>query len=102
MSLQNVQDQVDKWIKTYTSGYWKPLEMIARLTEETGELAREINHVHGPKKKKDTEDIKEIAEEIADIIFTVSCLANSLSINLDDAFKKVMDKYNERDSKRWK
>jgi NTP pyrophosphatase (non-canonical NTP hydrolase) len=65
-------------------------------------LAREVNHRFGPKKKKSTEDKREIGEEIADVIFTVYCLANSLGIDLDKSFKKIMKKYNSRDNKRWK
>jgi len=82
-------------------GYWKPLEILARLTEETGELAREINHRFGPKKKKATEDKKELEEEIADVIFTLACLANSLHLDIDRGFKAVMDKCYGRDKDRF-
>ena len=82
-------------------GYWKPLEILARLTEETGELAREINHSFGPKKKKATEDKKELEEEIADVIFTLACLANSLHLDIDRGFKAVMDKCYGRDKDRF-
>tara|TARA_Y100000310_G_C20471602_1_gene710346 strand:- start:161 stop:475 length:315 start_codon:yes stop_codon:yes gene_type:complete len=101
MSLKGTQKQVDDWVKQYKVGYFKPLEIMARLTEETGELAREINHRFGPKKKKSTEDIKEIGDEAADIIFTLACLANSLKIDLDKSFKKVMDKCYGRDNDRY-
>lgn len=99
--MKDYQKQVDDWVKQYKIGYWKPLEILARLTEETGELAREINHRFGPKKKKDTEDKKEMEEEIADIIFTLSCLANSLDLDVDRGFSAVMDKYYKRDKDRW-
>ena len=82
-------------------GYWEPLELLARIVEETGELAREINHLYGPKKKKPEEDTKELADEIGDIIFNLCCLANSKNIDLDKAFQKVMDKYNNRDNSRY-
>jgi len=72
MSLKDIQKQVDDWIQLDTIGYWQPHEILARLTEETGELAREINHIYGPKKKKSTEETKEMADEMADIIFTLS------------------------------
>ncbi len=101
MSLKDVQKQVDNWVKQYTMGYWEPLEMLARLVEETGELAREFNHRFGPKRKKDREDKKELADEMADIIFTVACMANSMDIDLNEAFEKTMDKYNSRDGDRW-
>lgn len=101
MSLKDIQKEVDGWVNQYKIGYWKPLEILARLTEETGELAREINHIYGPKKKKEGENTKEMADEIADIIFTLSCLANSLNIDLDEAFKRIINKCYGRDKDRW-
>lgn len=101
MSLKDVQDEVHAWVDQYKIGYWKPHEILARLTEETGELAREINHRYGPKKKKSSEETGELADEMADIIFTLSCLANSLDINLDESFKRVMDKCYGRDKDRF-
>lgn len=101
MALKKIQKEVDDWIKKFKIGYFKPLEILARLAEEVGELARELNHRFGPKKKKATENSKEIGDEIVDVIFTLICLANSLHINLDKFFKKMMDKLNERDKDRW-
>jgi len=101
MSLKDAQKQVDDWIKTNTKGYWKPHEILARLLEETGELAREVNHIWGPKKKKSDEETKELAEELGDIIFTVICMANSLNLDLDEAFAKVIDKCYGRDKDRY-
>lgn len=68
MSLKKIQKQVDDWVNQYKIGYFKPLEIITRLMEEVGELAREVNHRFGPKKKKKEEKANEIGEEIADII----------------------------------
>lgn len=99
--MKNFQKQVDDWVNQYKIGYFKPLEILARLTEEVGELAREINHRFGPKKKKPTEETKEIGEEMADIIFTLACLANSLGIDLDKHFQNVMDKCYGRDKDRY-
>ncbi len=101
MALKSVQDEVHHWASQYKTPYWTPHEILARLMEETGEVAREINHLYGPKKKKATEDIRHLGEEIGDVIFTLCCLANSQRIDLDDAFRKVMAKYNERDSNRY-
>ena len=101
MSLKEIQKDVDNWIDKYKIGYWKPHEILARLTEETGELAREINHIYGPKKKKSSEDTKDLGEELGDIIFTVCCLANSKKIDLDTVWKKVMDKCYGRDKDRF-
>src|SRR5260221_6394510 len=99
--MKDIQKQVDDWVAQYKIGYFKPLEILARLTEEVGELAREINHRFGPKKRKPTEKSPELGDEIADIIFTLACLANSLNIDLDQHFKRVMDKYYGRDKDRW-
>ncbi len=101
MALKNIQKEVDVWVQQYKIGYWQPLEILARLTEETGELAREVNHRFGPKKKKSSEDLNELADEIGDIIFTLACLANSKNIDLDEAFKRTMNKYYGRDKDRW-
>lgn len=75
--------------------------MLARLTEEVGELAREINHRFGTKPKKPEEPEGDLALELADILFIIICYANSLGINLEEAFNKVMEKYRRRDSERW-
>ena len=99
--MRKIQKQVDKWVSQYKIGYFKPLEILARLAEEVGELARELNHRYGPKKKKATEDTREIGDEISDIIFALVCLANSLNIDLDKAFKKTMDKCYGRDKDRY-
>ena len=99
--MKDYQRQVDEWVRQYKIGYWKPLEIMARLTEETGELAREINHRFGPKVKKGEEEKKELEDEVADIIFTLSCLANSLNLDIEGGFKRVMDKCYGRDKDRW-
>lgn len=99
--MKEKQREVDDWVSQYKIGYFKPLEILARLTEETGELARELNHRFGPKKKKESEDKKELEDEAADIIFTLVCLANSLKLDLDKGFSRVMDKCYGRDKDRW-
>lgn len=101
MTFEYMQKEVDNWTAQFKPQYWGPLEIMARLMEETGELAREINHLYGPKPKKPTEDKRELAEEIGDIFFTLICLANSQGINLDDAWKRVMDKCYGRDNDRY-
>lgn len=96
-----MQQDVDTWAQKHGDGYWKPLEILARLMEETGELAREVNHQYGPKKRKGSEREKEISDELGDILFTISCLANSLDIDLGDSFARVMDKCYTRDKDRY-
>lgn len=101
MNLKNIQEEVDNWVNQYKIGYWKPHEILARLTEETGELAREINHIYGPKKKKSTEKTNELSNEIGDIIFTLCCLANSQNIDLDKSFENAINKCYGRDKNRF-
>lgn len=74
---------------------------MARLSEEVGELAREVNHYHGEKPKKATEKEKTIEEELGDIIFVLSCFANSLDIDLSEAFDLSISKTETRDKDRW-
>jgi NTP pyrophosphatase (non-canonical NTP hydrolase) len=101
MSLKDIQKEVDDWVQQYKVPYWHPLEITARLAEETGEFAREVNHRWGAKKKKSVEEKKEVADEMADIIFTLCCFANSQNIDLDEAFRKAMDKCYGRDKDRF-
>jgi NTP pyrophosphatase (non-canonical NTP hydrolase) len=99
--LRDAQQTVDRWIGQYTEGSFPPLTNLARLVEEVGELARELNHRFGGKTKKPEEPVGSIALELADILFVVSCLANSQGIDLDDAFAQVMRKVTSRDAARW-
>ena len=101
MEIKDMQKEVDDWISQFEEGYWQPLSMLARMTEEVGELAREINHHYGEKTKKPTEEEGDIAMELADILFIITCFANSMNIDLETAFCRMMDKYRQRDSNRW-
>lgn len=96
-----MQKEVDSHISQYKEGYFSPLSMLARLSEETGELAREINHYYGEKPKKESETEKSLEQEMGDILFVLICFANSLHINLEEAFDLVMDKFQTRDKDRW-
>jgi NTP pyrophosphatase (non-canonical NTP hydrolase) len=101
MSLREVQKQVDDWVQQYKVPYWPVFEQLARLTEEVGELARELNHRYGSKPKKSTEELKELEDELGDVIFTLAALANSQGLDLEAAFKRVMAKYYSRDKDRF-
>ncbi len=101
MSLREAQQTVDRWIGQYKEGYFPPLTNLARLTEEVGELAREINHRFGEKTKKREEPEGSITMELADVLFVVICLANSQGIDLDEAFAAMMRKVSARDAGRW-
>lgn len=101
MSLKDIQENVEEWTSQFIPQYWNPLEINARLMEEIGELSREINHRWGPKRKKSIEDKAELGDEIADVIFTLCCLANSQKISLQECWDKMMQKYSKRDNDRW-
>lgn len=101
-TLREVQQEIDHLIKDdWQSHYWSPLSSLARLTEEVGELAREINHSYGEKPKKASEGEGTITAEIGDVLYILAALANSLEIDLDQAFSMVMTKYRQRDATRW-
>lgn len=100
-SLQDIQKEVHTYISQFKEGYFSPLAMTARLTEELGELAREVNHYYGEKPKKTTEEKKTIEEELGDLFFVLICFANSLHIDVEQAFDLVMEKFNTRDKDRW-
>ena len=101
-TLGDVQQEIDHLIKQeWHSNYWTPLSSLARLTEEVGELAREINHRYGEKPKKASEGAGNIAAEMGDILFILASLANSIGVDLDAAFEEVMAKYQQRDVRRW-
>jgi NTP pyrophosphatase (non-canonical NTP hydrolase) len=101
MSLAEQQRRVDAWISQYEEGYFHPLTNLARLTEEVGELAREINHRFGQKTKKPEEPAGDLGMELADILFVLICIANREGINLDEAFGRMMAKVEHRDRDRW-
>ena len=100
-TMKELQTEADHYISQFKTGYFSPANQMLRLTEEVGELAREINHYFGPKKKKETEKTKELQEEMGDVLFVLIALANSLDIQLDAAFEDVLEKYRERDYDRF-
>lgn len=101
MDLAEMQAEVDRWVGQFEDGYWPPLANLARLAEEVGELARLLNHLHGPKRKKGIEDEQELALELGDILFVLAVLANQHDLDLSDAFRRTLAKYGERDAGRW-
>ena len=101
MELSEAQARVDAWIGQFEEGYWPPLANLARLTEEVGELAREINHRYGPKTKKPDEPEQDVALELADIVFVCVVLANQMGVDLQDAIERTLTKYEVRDANRW-
>lgn len=96
-----MQEQTHAWISQYKEGYWPPHEILTQMTEEMGEIAREINHAFGMKKKKANEADNSISNELGDLLFNMCCLANSLGIDLDKSFADTMNKINTRDINRF-
>jgi NTP pyrophosphatase (non-canonical NTP hydrolase) len=96
-----VQLLVDGWMRQREWEYWEPLSQLARMTEELGELARIVNHLYGEKPKKSSEDEQELGLEMADLLYTMICLANSQSVDLQAALEQVLQKYGSRDAGRY-
>lgn len=104
MTIKEYQDQVDNWIKTYGVRYFSELTNNAMLMEEVGELSRLIARVYGEqsfKRKEDEQQAQEnIKEELADIFFVLTCLANQMDINLEECISANFAKKTNRDAKR--
>ena len=101
LTFREAQERVHAWISQFEEGYWPPLTNLARLIEEVGELAREMNHRFGHKTKKDDEPDQDLAIELADILFVLLVIANEQGIDMDEALERVLEKYRARDSERW-
>ena len=100
LTIEEVQNQVDKWIKTYGVRYFNELTNMTILTEEVGELARLMARTYGEQSFKETEKNKNIADEMADILWVLICMANQMNIDLSDAFIKNLKKKTLRDNTR--
>lgn len=100
MQLDDMQREIDTWIQD-NGGYWSELSLLARLTEEVGELAREYNHRFGAKKKKASEGDRQLDEEMADVLWILLCMANQQGIDLDASFRRTMGKVIARDTGRF-
>jgi NTP pyrophosphatase (non-canonical NTP hydrolase) len=99
-TMKVIQKAVNDWISQFEEGYWPPLSLLAAVIEEIGELARELNDREGYKKKR-VFDNSNLEMELADVLFSIVCLANYYNIDLDSAFKAVVEKYTKRDLNRW-
>ena len=100
MTLEEAQQKVDNWIKTYGVRYFSPLTNMAVLTEEVGEVARIISRQYGEQSFKPSDKDKNLADELSDVLWVVICLANQTGINLTEAFEKNLLKKTSRDSLR--
>lgn len=100
MTLQEAQQQVDTWIKTYGVRYFSELTNMAILTEEVGELARVMARTYGDQSFKKSDMSKSLADEMADVLWVLICLANQTGVDLTDAFQKNIEKKTKRDATR--
>jgi len=100
MTINEAQQQVDGWIKTVGVRYFSELTNMTILTEEVGELARIMARTYGDQsfKKKDLD--KNLADEMADVLWVLICLANQTGVNLTEAFQKNIEKKTKRDAER--
>ncbi len=100
MTIQEAQQKVDDWIKTIGVRYFNELTNMAMLTEEVGEVARIIARRYGEQSEKDSDKNKDLADEMADVLFVLICLANQTGVNLTDALNKNLEKKTIRDANR--
>lgn len=100
MTIQEAQQKVDQWIRSTGVRYFNELTNLAMLTEEVGEVARIIAREYGEQSYKKTDQEKNLADELADVMFVVICLANQTGIDLTDALQKNLKKKTERDRER--
>ena len=99
MTIQEAQERVDQWIKTYGVRYFNELTNMACLTEEVGELARVIARKYGEQSFKDGES-QDVSEEMADVLWVLICLANQTGVDLTDALEASIEKKTKRDKDR--
>jgi NTP pyrophosphatase (non-canonical NTP hydrolase) len=100
MTIQEAQESVDRWIKEYGVRYFSELTNLAILTEEVGELARIMARTYGDQSFKKSDLEKNLADEMADVLWVLICLANQTGINLTDALQKNIEKKTTRDKDR--
>ncbi len=98
MELSTLQQRVDTWIREH-GGYWDRFQILARLTEELGEVAAALQRQQGLRPRPVEADLE---DELGDLLFTLAVLANASDIDLESAVARVLDKYQQRDAAAWK
>lgn len=101
MSLRDYQKQIDDDVQQFAKPYWEPLSILARVTEEVGEVARILNAQYGDKPKKPNEVHEELSDEIADVLYALLCLANREGIDMDEPMQRSIAKLMTRDANRF-
>jgi len=102
LTIKEAQQIVDKWIKSVGVRYFSELTNLAQLVEEVGEVARVISRTYGDQSFKKTDEGKDLADELADVLFVLICLANQTGVDLTEALQKNLDKKTKRDKNRHK
>jgi len=100
ITIKEAQEIVDKWINTTGVRYFSELTNLAQLVEEVGEVARVMSRTYGDQSFKKSEEGKKLADELADVLFVLICLANQTGVDLTEAFQKNMEKKEKRDKDR--
>ncbi len=99
-TVREYQREVDKWIKEVGVRYFSELTNLAQLMEEVGEVARIMSRTYGEQSFKDSETRGDLADELADVFFVLTCIANQTGVDLSDALKKNLEKKTRRDGRR--
>ncbi|POY34739.1 pyrophosphatase [Solitalea longa] len=102
MTIKEAQNVVDQWIKTTGVRYFSELTNMAILTEEVGEVARLMSRLYGDQSFKESDKHKELADELADVLWVLICIANQTNVDLTAALEKNLEKKNIRDAERHK
>lgn len=100
ITLQQAQQQVDEWIKKIGVRYFNELTNLGILMEEVGELSRLVVRKYGEQSFKESDKDKDMADEMADVLWVLICLANQTGVDLNEAFKKNIEKKTNRDQNR--
>ena len=100
MTIKEAQEIVDKWINTTGVRYFSELTNLAQLVEEVGEVARVISRTYGDQSFKKSEEGKKLADELADVLFVLICLANQTGVDLTEALQRNIEKKTKRDKNR--
>ena len=100
MTIKEAQRKVDGWIKTHGVRYFSELTNMAMLAEEVGEVARVIARTYGEQSSKEKDETKILADELADVLFVLICIANQTGVDLTEALEKNLKKKTRRDARR--
>lgn len=100
LTLSDAQKQIDDWIKTVGVRYFSELTNLAQLVEEVGEVARIMSRTYGEQSFKKSDRSAELADELADVLFVLICIANQTGVDLSDAFERNLEKKTSRDKDR--